>query len=480
MIGELFGGITLPKSPDLENARKLDLLVVPPLRRMRRLGMCLDREYLWDLGSQFADEMRTLSKDISSYVPIDRLNGFITTESDAEEEGTINPSSPDQIGRLLFDILSLHEGKNLKRTKAGALSTGKRQLETLRYDHPLIPKVLRYREVSKLRSTYTHKLPSLAKLHPRSLSCPVCELRHDTDQWRVHGEVGTTRAATWRFNHKSPNLGNIPSRTEDGQLVQAGFIAPPGKILVNRDLSQIELRGLAHLSRSPSMINAYVNNIDLHTQTCYDTGLATYPNKPGLGERMAAKRANFGISNGSTEVGLYLQLISDFGSIGTPMPTWITEEWCKDFIKRRLESDPFIPEYFELQWYRARRYGLVWNEFGFCRPVPEVHSTHSWIREAGLRQAQNMPITSLAAGQMKLCMARCEYYLRELYDDQAAWPLMTIHDALMHEVDEDRADEVNAITEYCFDGCMDDVNTGERLFRTPIKSDGDAVYRWVK
>lgn len=478
----LFGGITLPKSPNLENARRLDLMVVPTLRRMMRAGFAIDKPYLIELGSIFAGEMRELAKDIASYVPVDALDRFISAETEGEDAGTINPGSPEQISTLLFDVLEIGKDKSkLKRTKKGALSTGKRQLETLRYDHPVIVKVLQYREVSKLRSTYTQKLPAVARFHPRGNSCPICERSHSTDQWRVHGEIGQTRAATWRFNHKNPNLGNIPTRTENGQMVQAGFIAPEGKILVGRDLSQIELRGLAHLARCQSMIDVYNAGGDIHDDTARRVfGLAPDVKPDKIKHRMAAKRVSFGIMNGSTEKGLYLQLVSDYGIDAIPIPDWLTEEWCKSFISNYLDSRPEVREYFHRMWYTARRYELVWNEFGFCRPIPEVRSTHSWIREAGLRQAQNMPITSLAAGQMKLTMARCDYILDDLYREDSAWPLMTVHDALMFEVDEDRASDVEEMTAWAFDGCMDDESTGERLFRVPISSDGACVYRWVK
>jgi DNA polymerase-1 len=508
----LFGGITLPKSPDLDNARRLDAAVISTIRRMHRLGMAIDRDYLQDLGAEFAVEMRELAKDLASYIPVERLDEFIAGEVEEEEEeregreegdreegglscesGVItsdllresfNPSSARQIERLLFDILDLGADKRdkLSRTKSGdRFSTGKRQLETLRYDHPIVPKILRYREVSKLKTTYALKLPLLAKFHPRGDSCPICELRHSTGQWRVHGEIGTTRAATWRFNHKNPNLGNIPTRTDDGQRVQAGFIAPEGKVLVVRDLSQIELRGLAHLSQCRSMIETYNSGGDIHDKTCHDTGLTPAGEKPDkIRHRMAAKRVNFGIMNGTTEKGLFLQLVSDFGTNNMPVPDWLTEDWCKQFIGMWLDAFPEVREYFDRQHYRARRYGLVWNEFGFCRLVPEVHSTHSWIRDAGLRQAQNMPITSIAAGQMKLALVRSDYALGQLYREQSAWPLMTVHDAGMWEVDADREEEVSGLTEWAFDGCMDDESTGERMFRVPITSDGEAMTRWIK
>jgi DNA polymerase I-like protein with 3'-5' exonuclease and polymerase domains len=789
----LFGGINLPGHPDLDNVRRVDALVSPMLRKMMRAGIAIDREYMWDLGSQFAAEMISLSKDITSYIPPEHLDKFVSEAGLIEEEegdASINPASAEQIGKLLFTCLDLGADKSdkLKRTKQGKLSTGKRQLETLRYDHPVVVKVLQYREVAKLKTTYCNALPDLARFHPRSQCCPVCELKHVDDHWRVHGEIGTTRTATWRFNHKNPNCfsgdtevlthngwvrldvynqtdqiaqwdsgkisfvgptgyikqisrqiirnhtsdqidllttpdhrcllqnrktdewnvfrasaypsdykqwhsghyqgggsgysemelafiialqadgswndrrsmdfsfvksrkierfreivdsiglhyrmkkdarrtrfyigsehnpsftlamydllggrqklfpwslflslnkfeadfvmneimlwdgdsvskcryaskhkhntdivstlfalngrravsrprinqtgcrfwmadisktgyslttnrkheiiewndyvycvsvpstfllvrrngkihvtgncGNIPTRTDNGQLVQAGFIATPGKVLYMRDLSQIELRDLAHLSNCASMIEVYLNDGDLHDDTCHRALGVPWDQKPDkIKHRMAAKRVNFGIQNGTTEKGLYAQLVTDFGLNRIPIPDWLTELWCKEFIESWLQSRPEVLEFFDRMWYLARRYRMVWNPFGFVRLIPEVISAHSWIREAGLRQAQNLPVTSFAAGHMKLSMARCDHILAPLYEEQSVWPLMTIHDALMFEIDEDREEDMDELTGWAFDGCMDDADTGERRFRVPIKSDAESAVRWVK
>jgi DNA polymerase-1 len=292
--------------------------------------------------------------------------------------------------------------------------------------------------------------------------------------------MGTTRAATGRINHKNPNLGNIPARSTDGQLVQAGFIAPPGRVLVARDLSQIEMRDLAHLANCKSMIDAYHRDVDLHDMTARKVFKLPESEKPDKTKhRMAAKRVGFGIQNGTTEKGLYLQLVTDYGANGLPIPDWLTEDWCKWFIGQFLESYPEIPEFFDLCWYRARRYGMSWEPFGRVRLVPEVRSTHSWIRDAGLRQAQNMPVTSCAAGQLKLGMGKADRLLKQLYDSGIwCWPLLTIHDAIKTEADEKYADEVEEILAYSLDTCMVDEHTGEHRFRVPIKSDGEATERW--
>lgn len=495
----LFGDVGIPGCPDLENVRKLDLLAIPFIHRTHRLGLAIDREYMWELSGKFRVEIASLEKDIASYIPPDRLNEFAAASAGIEDEqGGIefNASSAEQIGTLLFDMLDLKSaafeaGLKLQETKTkGRLTTGKKQLEMLqRLKHPVVPLVLRHRELKKLVTTYTDRLPKEARLHPRSACCPVCELAHATDQWRVHGEMGTTRADTGRVNHKNPNLGNIPTRTDDGQAVQAGFIAPPGHKLVIRDLSQIELRDLAHLSNCASMIATYLAGGDIHDQTSRDVfklGPDEQPDK--IKHRMAAKRTGFGIMNGTTEKGLYLQLVMDYGSSKIPVPDWLTENWCKWFIREFIAQRPEIQTYFEKAWYRARRYGLVWDLFGRVKLIPEVKSCHSWIRASGLRQAQNMPVTAIAAGQLKLIMGKSDRTLQQAYDAGVwCWPLLTIHDAVMVEVEEEHAEGVDELLTTDFNDCMRNTETGEEMFRVPIRSDGEVidydetgVSRWKK
>ena len=494
----LYGGITLPGRPDLENVRRLDLLAIPMIRQARRLGMAIDPPHFHELTSKFSAEVAELEHDITNYIPIERLREFSDAGTDAEDEDkdlsgpgvpeasgasvtvTFNASSPEQIGKLLWDVLGIGGDKKLKRTKGGEISTGKKQLELVKLDHPVVPLVLRHRELKTLIKNYTVKIPRLALWHPAGSCCPVCELAHRSGAWRVHGEMGTTRAETGRINHKNPNLGNIPTRTPDGQAVQAGFIAPPGYRLVNRDLSQIELRCLAHLANCKSMIEVYEHDGDIHDDTCHRALGVPWDEKPDkFKHRMAAKRCNFGIQNGTTEKGLYLQLVMDLGTNKEPVPGWLTETWCAGFIEAWLDSRPEVREYFDLQHYRARRYGMVWDAFGRVRLIPEVRSTHSWIKQAGLRQAQNLPVTATAAGQLKLSMGMVEEALTDLRaSGMWAWPVLTIHDAIKVECEEEWAEDVLEVLGTAMDGCMDDRESGERMFRVPIKSDGETMERW--
>jgi DNA polymerase-1 len=493
----LFGGVRLVNCPDLENVRRLDLLPIPMIRRAHRVGMAIDPPYFAELSSRFAAEMVTLEKDIASYIPPDRLTEFADSSEAAEEEGgaaDFNAGSAEQIGKLLFDMLKIGRDetgefrRDLKTTKGGQrLSTGKKQLELIR-SHPIVPLILRFREIRTLKRNYCDKIPRMARFHPRGECCSVCELPHDTDQWRVHGEMGTTRAETGRINHKNPNMGNNPSRSDDGQAVQAGFIAPPGFRLVASDLSQIELRDLAHLANCKSMIETYEQDGDLHTETCYKTGLTPPGRKPTVAERMGAKRCGFGIQNGTTEKGLFLQLVMDFGNKKEPVPDWLTEDWCKWFIEQWLLVRPEVQALFDRCHYRARRYGMSWEPLGRVRLVPEVKSYLRWVREAGMRQAQNMPVTSFAAGQLKLAMGKADMLLEQMRERGVrAWPLLTIHDSIMVEAEEKYAEDALETLSVAMNTCMDSEDTGECLTRVKIKSDGEVMFdketgvsRWKK
>jgi DNA polymerase-1 len=179
---------------------------------------------------------------------------------------------------------------------------------------------------------------------------------------------------------------------------------------------------------------------------------------------------------GATVVGLLAQLALS--------GLFWTEEEGNDFIERWFNLYPEVHEYMDLQHYRARRYGLVWDLFGRIRLVPEVQSTHSWIRNAGLRQAGNMPIQSIAAGQMKLVMGMCEGEFERIWREEKVWcwPLLTIHDQLIVEVDEDerKSRMVDEVMAEQFENVMRDVESGEYRFRVPIKSDGEIVKEWRK
>ena len=494
----LFSGIEIPGKPDLDNIRNLDLLPLPMIRRMQRLGFAIDIPYFADLSSQFDREMRVLQREISDYIPIDRLEDFTNKAVQAEEGaeggegyGGINANSAEQIGTLLFDVLNIGRGYELKQTKGGKrLSTDKKQLTKIQFEHPVVAKVLAYKERAKLKSTYSDALPKLARRHPRSVGssvCPVCEMRHEHETWRVHTEIVTTRTETGRLASRKPNLQNIPQRSALGEKIRAGFIASPGNVLVSVDFSQIELRVMAHCANVKSMIQVYENDGDIHEQTCLDCfGLDSVDQIDKIRHRIPAKTANFLTGYGGSAKALLEQLGLAFSTLIAEgkldkIPEWLDLEWCERFIANWFEVRPEIRDYMELQAYRARRYGMVWTMFGRPRLTPEMQSFHTWIRAAGLRQAGNQPIQGCAADQMKLTMAAVEEGLME-YEEAGVWcrPILPVHDQLLVETGVEDGEEVLGMMMAKFDNVMWDQERREHRFRVPIKSDGGMMERWQK
>lgn len=274
----LFGGITLPGHIDLENVRRLDLIAVPAIRRCHRLGFAIDVPYCNYLSDKFLREMGELEKDIASYIPPEKLREFAAKgagdddddDDDTREDATeieFNAASAEQIGKLLFDVLGVGASKQLKRTKNGdRISTGKAQLRDLELEHPVVPLILAYRERAKLRGTYAEALPKIARFHPRGGCCPVCEMSHAADTWRVHTEIVQTRAATGRMASRRPNcfsgdtevltrngwvrFDNLPRdyKTEVAQWRETGtieFAAPTGYMVQHStDVYDINTRAI--------------------------------------------------------------------------------------------------------------------------------------------------------------------------------------------------------------------------------------------
>lgn len=498
----LYGGVELVGKPSLENVRKLDLLPINQIRRMQRVGICFDIPYTTDLSFVLGSEMAELRKDISSYIPPDRLDQFSVLAAEIEEEqgsATINANSAEQIRTLLFDCLDVGRGKDLKQTTQGKVSTGKKQLELCRDDHPVVPKVLAYRERSKLKSAFADSLPKKAKFHPVGPCCPVCELPHKYATWRVHTEITTTRTETGRLASKKPNLNQIPARTELGARIRAAFIASPGCRLVATDFSQMELRDLAHLANAKSMIDIYKADRDIHIATACAAFGRDYAHYFGLTnkkkkkqaltdveiseldhftqfERMPSKNLNFMVCYGASWKGLQAQLALSH--------IFWDEQQCQDFIERWFGLYPEVKEYLELQAYRARRYGFVWTPCGRVRLVPEIKSYHNYIRSTGVRQAANLPIQGSNSEQLKLVMGESDDYLLSLYDNGHGpwvWPLLPIHDEIICEAEEGPvADSLAVLMEHIFSNVMVDKDTGENLWRVPIKGESSVMERWKK
>lgn len=492
----LYADIYLPNKPSPENVRKLDLLPIPMIRRMMRFGMRIDKSYLADLSARMGQRMADLRLDILNEIPPDALDRFmeiadISTDDEVQEGELVeevvpfNVESGNKIAELLYDVLGLHLGKvTVKKTKGGErLNTGKKTLEQLKREHPVVPKILEYRENSKLKGTYADGLPRRAVLHPKGKNCPRCGRHHWSDEWRVHTKILTTRTATGRTASKEPNLGNIPTRTKMGAEIRAAFIASEGHVISQRDWSQIEVRLMADGSGDTSLIRIFVEDRDPHTETAMRAFKIDDPSKVDkLLHRAPSKNVTFGVAYGLQAEGLVDLMAVTYATAGKPLPDFVTKEWCEDFIKTWFSIYPGARAYFNQEEEKARKYKIVWTPVGRVRRIPEAASYHSYIQEAGVRQGCNHGIQGYSADIMKLAMGEAEERLGVLERDYAvpAYPLMTIYDELLIETPEDHGDTVQAVQEDVMDHVLDDRQTGKRCSRVPIKSEGKLLERWTK
>ena len=369
---------------------EIELPLVDVLVQMEEAGIRVDTAYLAELATEFAGEV-----------------GRIEREAHESVGHAFGISSPKQLQELLFTELKLPRGR---RTGTG-FSTDAAVLEELRGAHPVIDKILEYREVEKLRSTYAEGLGPLI----------------DRDG-RIHTTFNQTVASTGRLSSQSPNLQNIPIRTPLGRRIRRAFIAGrPEQTLVAADYSQIELRVLAHVSQDPALLDAFRSGADVHTRTAA-AGFGVAESEVTRDQRSVAKMLNFGIVYG----------MSDFGLA-----------WRMGMA--REEAARFIDEYFK-RYALVRRYvmetksfaleqGYVETLLGRRRYIPDMASSNGAVRNAAERMAINMPIQGTAADIMKIAMVKVHDRLRG-----AEWAraVLQVHDELVFEVDRERVDELAA------------------------------------
>lgn len=371
--------------------RSVEMPLATVLYRMEERGMLIDRAGL-----------EAFSKELEESIKEDSAKIYEIAGHD------FNISSPKQLATVLFDELGLPV---FKKTKSG-YSTNAEVLEKLFPYHPIIGLVLDYRQVTKLKSTYADGLPAAA----------------DADD-RIRTSFNQTVTATGRLSSTEPNLQNIPIRTELGSRMRGYFPAPHGRLLVDADYSQIELRLLAHISGDPLMIRAFVEGADIHTATAAQVfGVDEADVTPEMRKR--AKAVNFGIVYG---IGDY-SLSQDLG---------ITKKQAADYIRAYKSKYIGVEEYLSATVEQAYRNGYVVTMSGRRRYIPELSSPKASVRSFGERVAMNSPIQGSAADIIKIAMIRVEKALEESGLD--AKLIMQVHDELIIEADEKDAVAAAAI-----------------------------------
>ncbi|OPH39178.1 DNA polymerase I [Moraxella lacunata] len=329
---------------------------------------------------------------------------------------TFNVASPKQLGEILFDKLGILGGK---KTKTGQYSTSEAVLAKI--DHPLVDVVLEHRSLSKLKSTYTDALAKVAD-----------------KQGRVHTSYHQALTSTGRLSSSDPNLQNIPIRTDTGRLIREAFIAPTGRVIMAADYSQIELRLMAHFSGDESLINAFKNNLDIHTATAAEImGKDLADVTPN--ERRSAKAVNFGLLYGMGVFGLAKQLGVENGV-------------AKDYIKRYFARYPAIHDYMENTKSYVKSTGYVTTILGRKLYAPDINSSNTMIRQGAERASINAPLQGSAAEIIKLAMIAVDKILPK---DHAKL-MLQVHDELVFEVDSDKADEMGEIIKTAMQNVLTD------------------------
>ncbi|NYS59853.1 DNA polymerase I [Vreelandella salicampi] len=367
----------------------LELPLVPVLSRIERNGVSLDAERLHTQSHELAGRIRELESEAF------KLAGR-----------EFNLGSPKQLGEILFNEQKIPV---IKKTPKGAPSTAEAVLEELALDYPLPKVIMEHRGLSKLKSTYTDKLPRL--INPRT--------------GRVHTSYHQAVTATGRLSSSDPNLQNIPIRTEEGRKIRQAFTARPGYRIVAADYSQIELRIMAHLSEDKGLLNAFAEGKDIHAATAAEV-FGTSLEKVSGDQRRSAKAINFGLIYGMSAWGLSRQL-------------HIERNQAQTYIDRYFDRYPGVARYMERIRAQAAEDGYVETVFGRRLYLPEIHSQNRNRRQGAERTAINAPMQGTAADIIKRAMIDVDGWLAESGFD--ALMVMQVHDELVFEVAESQVEE---------------------------------------
>jgi DNA polymerase-1 len=373
---------------------EIELPLARVLARMERVGVRIDRAELGRLSE-------LMERDIAR----------LRAEVHALAGKPFNISSPQQLGRVLFEDLGLPAP--FKYGKGKTISTAADVLEELAGDHEIVRKVLEYRQLTKLKGTYVDALPALI----------------DPQTGRLHTSFNQTGAATGRLSSSNPNLQNIPIRTELGREIRAAFVPRAGWKLIVADYSQIELRLLAHMSRDAVLVEAFRNGEDIHTRTAAEV-MGVPPLMVTPEARRNAKAVNFGIVYGISPFGLAAQL-------------GITQREAQAYIESYFARYAGVQRFIEATKAEVRRTGVTRTLLGRERPIPDINTRNPNARGFAERTAVNSPLQGTAADLIKLAMVRIDREM-ERRGGRAAM-LLQVHDELVFEAPADEAAEVAAL-----------------------------------
>jgi DNA polymerase-1 len=383
----------LQKTPELVSVfEDIEIPLVPVLARMEQTGVLID-------GDQLAVQSREMAGQIAE----------LEKQAHDSAEQPFNLGSPKQLQEILFEKLGLPV---IRKTPKGQPSTAEDVLQELASDYELPDLVLKYRSLSKLKSTYTDKLPQ--QINPRT--------------HRVHTSYHQAVAATGRLSSSDPNLQNIPIRTPQGRRIREAFVAPPGCLVMACDYSQIELRIMAHLSGDKGLLKAFHDGVDVHQATAGEVFGVPYE-KVESDHRRAAKAINFGLMYGMSAFGLARQL-----NIGR------TE--AQAYMDTYFQRYPDVQQFMEETREAAREKGYVETLFGRRLYLPDIKASNMQRRQGAERAAINAPMQGTAADIIKRAMISVDAWLQD--ERPNARLVMQVHDELVFEVAESEREAVQA------------------------------------
>ncbi|TCG04566.1 DNA polymerase I [Paraburkholderia steynii] len=398
--------------------RNIEVPTSRVLRKMERNGVLIDAEKLRVQSNEIATRLVELEKQAYEFAG-----------------GEFNLGSPKQIGQIFFEKLELPV---IKKTPSGAPSTDEEVLQKLAEDYPLPKVLLEHRGLSKLKSTYTDKLPRMV----------------NATTGRVHTNYAQAVAVTGRLASNDPNLQNIPVRTGEGRRIREAFIAPPGHKLVSADYSQIELRIMAHISGDEALLRAFKQGEDIHRATASEVFSVT-PLEVSNDQRRIAKVINFGLIYGMSSFGL----ASNLG---------ITRDAAKLYIDRYFARYPGVAAYMENTRTSAKMKGYVETVFGRRLWLPEINGGNGPRRQAAERAAMNAPMQGTAADLIKMSMIAVQKWIEE--SGIRTRMIMQVHDELILEVPDDELSDVRKR--------LPELMCGVAQLKVPLVADVGAGANW--
>lgn len=396
----------------------LELPLASVLAQIEQHGILLDLPVLKQLSAEAAARLATLEAEITAAAGV-----------------SINLNSPKQLAELLFEKLGLEP---VKKTKGkGGQSVDAEVLEALAAENPIARQIHDHRSLTKLKGTYLDQFPLLAS----------------PTTGRLHTSYQQVVAATGRLSSTEPNLQNIPIRTEFGKQIRRAFIAPPGRVLISADYSQIELRVMAHLSSDPLLVHSFQSGEDVHERTAIEMF------GPAQGrtsdKRRAAKMINYGIIYGLTDYGLATRL---------GIERRVAKQYIEDYFVRYRG----VKDFMEQLVLRARRDGGARTLLGRFRPLPELTTKNFAARSYAERMAKNTPLQGTAADILKQAMINVQAAL--LQKEPSALMLLTVHDELVIEAPVERAEVVSELLRTTMEQAV--------TLRVPLKVDVGAAKNW--